>query len=127
MVSIGMTSDSTYHMSTKPTPVPTPNDELILNGDYNIAKAALDQAARTCDIATIRRGLETKSLRLRREVIEVITDADEPTVVPLLLKTLRENQTWMSGGTETALEQREINVSLIKALRKFTGLEFKIS
>ncbi|MGB7068427.1 MAG: hypothetical protein WBD22_02950 [Pyrinomonadaceae bacterium] len=96
----------------------------ILSRNYNVAKWAYDKAVSEGDKSTIRKGLDGLSLLLKRNVVEAIAKFNDKSFVPDLIKALEENQSLMSGGSETQAEKQELNKEIISALKQLTGLDF---
>ncbi len=103
---------------------PQKEQAAILNKDYIIAKQALNKAVSERDEATIKLGLETSSVLLKKDVLQAIRQLYYQWFVPDLVAALEENQTATNKGTVTRIEQQELNKSIISALQHLTGLGF---
>jgi hypothetical protein len=117
-------------ITEQPTPQkspPTEQDNDILSNDYTIAGKALDKAILEKDKNTIRVGLKSEFLDIRKKAVETIEEFNDETFVPNLIVVLQENQGLIGGGTETQIQQDNLNKAIISALEHLTKLEFKVS
>jgi hypothetical protein len=96
----------------------------ILSSNFRVARWAFDKAVAEKDTATLRLGLQKNSLTLRLLIVKAIKQFDDRSFVPDLIQTLEENQSMMSGGSETQMAQQELRKEIIDALKHLTGLQF---
>jgi hypothetical protein len=96
----------------------------ILSKFYYPAQRAFEKAVLEKDKITLRLGLKAFSLDLRRKVVSEIKKFNDKSFVSDLIKALEENQTIMSGGTETAIAQDLLDLEIVSAIEKLTGLQF---
>lgn len=102
-------------------------DNDILSNDYKIAEKALDKAVLEKDKNTIRIGLKSEFLDIRKKVVEIIAEFNDEAFIPNLIIALQENQGLIGGGTETQIFQNDLNKAIISALEHLTKLKFEIS
>jgi hypothetical protein len=96
----------------------------ILSKNYKVAKSAFDKAVAEKDKPTLRLGLQKNSLTLKLLIVQAIRQFDDKSFVPDLIKALEDNQSIMSGGSETQAAQQELNKEIISDLKQLTGLQF---
>lgn len=117
-------------INKQPTPQKSPQmeqDSNILNNDYTVAEKALNKAVLEKNKDTVRLGLKSPILDIRKKTVETIVQFNDVTFVPNLIVALQENQGIIGGGSETQVLQSKLNVTIISALEHLTKLKFKLS
>jgi hypothetical protein len=102
-------------------------ESAILSSDYQSAKDALDNAVLKNDIKTIRLGLKNRINTIQQATVKALAKLKDKDSVPNLIECLKSNQGVFSGGTETEIMQRDLNISIIFALSTITELTFDAS
>lgn len=106
---------------------PMEQDNDILSSDYTIAEKELDKAILKKDKNAVKAGLKSEFLNIKKKTVQTIEEFNDKTFVPDLITVLEENQSIIGGGTETQIEQNNLNRAVISALEHLTELKFEVS
>jgi HEAT repeat protein len=96
----------------------------VLSRDFDTASRALEQAITSRDPGPALAALGHPALEIRRQAADALGEFGGRAAVPRLLDALEQNQSVLRGGTETGMLQAELNVALVAAVQKLTGVEF---
>jgi hypothetical protein len=125
--SLVATKESDKFEQVKVTPESIKQTSEILSKDYTTAEKALKKAVTEKDEKTIRLGLKSPILTIRKKTVEAIAGLGDKMLVSELINTLSGNQILLDGGTETKIIQDDLDKAIISALEKLTEIKFKVS
>ena len=101
--------------------------ERILSKDFSTAEQALEENRRLRDARAVCLSLEHPSLLIKRRAAEALGDLKDKGAVKCLVQALERNQVVLLGGSETQVEQGELNKSILGALNATTGLDLPVT
>jgi len=97
--------------------------ERILNKDFSIAQRALEENTKQKNVQAVCLSLKHQSLLIRRQAADALRSIQHKAAVKCLIEALENNQVVYLGGTETQVEQDNLNESIVLALKSLTGLD----
>jgi hypothetical protein len=106
---------------------PSTEQNNIISKDYLIAEKSLKKAVLEKDKKTLKVGLRSSFLTIRQKIVEAIIELNDKTFVADLIESLQANQIILDGGTETQIEQSELDRTIIRGLESLTKIDFKVS
>ena len=96
----------------------------ILSINFKIAKEYLDKNIKKNDSILIRISLKTKNLKIKKLAVQALGNINDKSSVPFLIECFEQNQYIRIGGSETQIEQQQLNEELIVVLKIMTYLNF---
>jgi HEAT repeat protein len=97
--------------------------EMILNQDFSTAQKALQENTKQKNVQAVCLSLKHHSLLIRRQAADALRSIQHKSAVKCLIEALEDNQVVYFGGTETQIEQDELNESIVLTLKSLTGLD----